>query len=63
LYCSFKGYDFNPDVRAENGDYYQDFKKKNPNKSFIGGDDKKNGTEYIRVYSEELAPKSEQTPF
>lgn len=63
MYCSFKGYDYNPDVRSESGDYYQDFKKKFPGKTYIGGDDKSNGTEYIRIYCERLAPKGEKKPF
>lgn len=52
-YCKFKGYDFNPNKPNDDKKFCADWKKENPGKSFIGGDEKFGGKEYFTVFSEE----------
>jgi hypothetical protein len=63
LYCTFKGYDYNPDMRGESGEYYNEWKAKHKGSTFIGQDDKSNGAEYITIYSAEYAKPTEKKPF
>lgn len=54
-FCKYKGYDFNRDrpVEKPNGGkvFFSDWKPQNPDKSYIGGDDKSNGNEYFTITS------------
>ncbi|MDE7397031.1 MAG: hypothetical protein K2M98_04825, partial [Muribaculum sp.] len=54
-FCKYKGYDFNIDKPIETASgikvYYADWKKDNPDDSFVGGDDKSAGVEYFTVFS------------
>lgn len=60
-YCKFKGYDFNTNRPNSEKMYYADWKPLHPDESFIGGDDKSGGKEYITVFSP--AKEKELKPF
>ncbi len=57
-FCRYKGYDLNINKQNETGKYYMDWKKDNPDDSFIGGNDKAGGKEYFTVYSPEKTSTS-----
>ncbi len=53
-YCKFKGYDFNIAKPNDENVCYADWKPLHPEETFLGGDDKSGGKEYMTVYSPEL---------
>ncbi len=53
-YCRFKGYDLNVTKPEKNsGLPYNEWKPQNPDKIYVGKDDKTNGQEFYTVYSPE----------
>lgn len=50
-YCKYKGYDFNVNRQNSEKMYYNDWKPLHTDESFIGGDDKSGGKEYITIFS------------
>lgn len=53
-YCKFKRYDFNIAKPNDENVCYADWKPLHPEETFLGGDDKSGGKEYMTVYSPEL---------
>lgn len=50
-FCKFKGYDLNINKPNGKGQFYVEWKKTNPDDSFIGINDKSGGKEFFTVYS------------
>lgn len=49
-FCKYKGYDLNINKQNDKGEYYLDWKKLNPDKTFLGINDKSGGKEYFTVW-------------
>lgn len=63
-FCKYKGYDLNINKPNDKGKYYIEWKKLNPDDSFIGVNDKSGGKEYFTVHFPGKAPDPSQTaPF
>lgn len=63
-FCRFKGYDLNINKPNDKGKYYIEWKKANPDDSFLGINDKSGGKEYFTVYSPDKKPTNTSvTPF